>query len=193
MHKTLHGLALASRGDDNPVHAGVLDALVAEGARLDYAAALPDILLLSYPLVPSAPADASADLLAVARDTAHAMAARGSGRIVFLLSAMAGLPARRHAGYSVAMATAMAGMRTLAMEFGPNVLVNAVGAGTIMDGGAVVAGAAAVLKHASVPRAGTIEEVAATVLFFCNPLNSYTTGQLLAVDGGWGAGYGRNF
>ncbi|KAB2854527.1 MAG: SDR family oxidoreductase, partial [Bauldia sp.] len=68
-----------------------------------------------------------------------------------------------------------------------------VGAGTIMDGGAVVAGDAAFLKHASVPRAGTIEEVAATVLFFCNPLNSYTTGQLLAVDGGWGAGYGRNF
>ena len=51
----------------------------------------------------------------------------------------------------------------------------------------------ALLGHASVPRAGTIDEVAAAALFFCDPLNSYTTGQMLAVDGGWMAGYGRNF
>ena len=43
------------------------------------------------------------------------------------------------------------------------------------------------------PRAGTVDEVVAAVLFFCDPGNSYTTGQMLAVDGGWMAGYGRTF
>jgi NAD(P)-dependent dehydrogenase (short-subunit alcohol dehydrogenase family) len=38
-----------------------------------------------------------------------------------------------------------------------------------------------------------VDEVVATLLFFCDPLNSYTTGQLLTVDGGWAAGYGRSF
>ena len=28
---------------------------------------------------------------------------------------------------------------------------------------------------------------------FADPLNTYTTGQMLSVDGGWTAGYGRNF
>ena len=73
-------------------------------------------------------------------------------------------------------------------------LINAVGVGTIVDErGEVVAGDSGFLRHASVPRAGTIAEVAAAVLFFCDPLNSYTSGQMLAVDGGWMAGYGRNF
>ena len=36
-------------------------------------------------------------------------------------------------------------------------------------------------------------EAVAAALFFCDPLNSYTTGQMLGVDGGWAAGYGRNF
>jgi NAD(P)-dependent dehydrogenase (short-subunit alcohol dehydrogenase family) len=49
------------------------------------------------------------------------------------------------------------------------------------------------LGHASVTRPGTIEEVVDTALFFADPLNTYTTGQMLSVDGGWTAGYGRNF
>ena len=42
-------------------------------------------------------------------------------------------------------------------------------------------------------RPGPLAEVVAAVLFLCDPANTYTTGQLLAVDGGWMAGYGRNF
>lgn len=57
----------------------------------------------------------------------------------------------------------------------------------------LLAGDPAMLGHASVKRPGTVAEVADTALFFCDPLNSYTTGQLLSVDGGWSAGYGRNF
>jgi NAD(P)-dependent dehydrogenase (short-subunit alcohol dehydrogenase family) len=98
---------------------------------------------------------------------------------------------RRHTDYSVAMASVLAGVRGLAMEFGPKVLVNALGAGAI--GEPLLAGDEAMLSHASVKRAGTMEEITDTVLFFCDPLNTYTTGQLLSVDGGWTAGYGRHF
>jgi NAD(P)-dependent dehydrogenase (short-subunit alcohol dehydrogenase family) len=57
----------------------------------------------------------------------------------------------------------------------------------------MVSGDKAMLSHTPVGRAGSIEEAVAAVLFFCDPLNTYTTGQMLGVDGGWMAGYGRNF
>jgi NAD(P)-dependent dehydrogenase (short-subunit alcohol dehydrogenase family) len=98
---------------------------------------------------------------------------------------------RRHPDYSVQMAALFAGMRVMAMTLGPKVLVNALGVGVIGD--PPIAGDPAMLSHASLGRAGTVQEIVDTVLFFCDPLNSYTTGQLLSVDGGWSAGYGRNF
>ena len=88
-------------------------------------------------------------------------------------------------------AAALSRMRGLAMRFGPEVLVNAVGIGAIGD--PLVAGDEAMVGHASVGRVGTAMEVADTVLFLCDPANTYLTGQMLSVDGGWSAGYGRNF
>ena len=121
------------------------------------------------------------------------MAERGSGRIVFLLSAIAGMPMRRHPGFSAEMARSLAGMRTLAMEFGPKVLVNAVGFGLVANGDhrspATRLNSATYLSAAP----ARVAEAVAAVLFLCDPLNSYTTGQMLSVDGGWTAGYGRNF
>lgn len=38
-----------------------------------------------------------------------------------------------------------------------------------------------------VGRLGTPEEIAAAVLWLCNPAASFVTGQALAVDGGWTA------
>lgn len=37
----------------------------------------------------------------------------------------------------------------------------------------------------SIPRIGTSEEVAQTVVFLLSDASSYTTGQILSVDGGW--------
>jgi NAD(P)-dependent dehydrogenase (short-subunit alcohol dehydrogenase family) len=79
------------------------------------------------------------------------------------------------------------------MELAPRVLVNAVGAGVIEDGDALVAGDRHMLGHASLGRAGRIDDIVNTVLFLCDPANTYTTGQILNVDGGWSVGYGRNF
>lgn len=178
------------RGEPNPVAAAALDALWANGATVGAVAPVPDILIISMPLLPVAGYD-PAPLLQAARSVGDAMFARGIGRILFLVSAAAGMPMRRHPEFSVAMAGVLATVRTMAMQLGPKVLVNAVGVGAV--GEPLVAGDAAMLGHASVKRPGSVAEVADTVLFFCDPLNTYTTGQMLSADGGWSAGYGRNF
>lgn len=188
MQINLDGLTVAFVGEKNAVVDAASEALRANGAQLSDAA---DIVIVALPLVPDEALDTAA-ILAEARAAAERMAALpNGGRVVFILSAAAGMPMRRHPLYSVQMAATMAAMRGLAMTLGPKVLINAVGVGDI--GEPVVAGDAGMLSHASIKRAGTIGEIVDTVLFFCDPLNTYTTGQLLNVDGGWSAGYARNF
>jgi NAD(P)-dependent dehydrogenase (short-subunit alcohol dehydrogenase family) len=192
MQIELAGATVALDGEANAVTDAMLAALHASGGRVVGEIGSVDILVVSCPLRPGAAARDPRALHANACAVAAAMAGRGGGRIVFVTSAVAGMPMRRHPGFSIDNAAILAGMRTLAMEFGPKVLVNAVGLGMI-EGASIVAGDSAMLSHTPVGRAGTIEEAVAVLLFFCDPLNTYTTGQMLAVDGGWMAGYGRNF
>jgi NAD(P)-dependent dehydrogenase (short-subunit alcohol dehydrogenase family) len=194
MEIDLEGVSITLQGARNPIVDAVLAALRVNGGRVveGMQGQLADILLISCPLRPGVTAQDSRSLYAGAHKIAVAMAERGSGRIVFLTSVVAGMPMRRHARFSMENASILAGMRTLAMEFGPKVLVNAVGVGAVGDE-AMVSGDKAMLSHIPVGRAGSIDEAVAAVLFFCDPLNSYTTGQMLGVDGGWMAGYGRNF
>ncbi|QKD00540.1 SDR family oxidoreductase [Mesorhizobium loti R88b] len=194
MEIDLNRATVALDGDSNPVAEAAITALLANGGILVEGsdARQADILLMSCPLRPGNVAGDPRSLYADARKAAVTMTERGSGRIVFLLSATAGMPMRRHPRFSMENASILAGMRTLAMEFGPKVLVNAVGVGAIEDE-TMVSGDKAMLSHTPVARAGSIEEAVAAVLFFCDPLNTYTTGQMLGVDGGWMAGYGRNF
>ncbi|AEH85013.1 SDR family oxidoreductase [Mesorhizobium opportunistum] len=187
----LAGATVALDGETNPIVDAVLAALRACGGTIVEATQPADILLISNPLRPGTTAQDPRFLHADARKAAVAMAERG-GRIVFLVSAVAGMPMRRHPRFSMENASILAGMRTLAMEFGPKVLVNAVGFGAIEDA-TIISGDKAMLSHTPVGRAGSIEEAVAAVLFFCDPMNTYTTGQMLGVDGGWMAGYGRNF
>jgi NAD(P)-dependent dehydrogenase (short-subunit alcohol dehydrogenase family) len=194
MEIDLEGVTITLQGASNPIVDAVLAALRVNGGRVveGMQEQLADILLISCPLRPGVTAQDSRSSYAGARKIAVAMAERGSGRIVFLTSVVAGTPMRRHPRFSMENASILAGMRTLAMEFGPKVLVNAVGVGAVEDE-AMVSGDKAMLSHIPVGRAGSIDEAVAAVLFFCDPLNSYTTGQMLGVDGGWMAGYGRNF
>jgi NAD(P)-dependent dehydrogenase (short-subunit alcohol dehydrogenase family) len=183
-------------GARHAVAEAVAEALAANGTSLEWladeAAAEPmDILILSHPLM-AGPGD-GAVLTAAAGHAARAMAGRGGGRIVHLVSAMAAVPMRRHAEFSAAAAGIAASVRTLAMNAAPDVLVNAVAAGPIEEGGMLTAGDAAMLSHVPLGRAGSPGDVAQAVLFLVDPLNSYTTGQVLGVDGGWTAGYGRDF
>ncbi len=185
----LQGKSVRCIGGENTISGAATATAIANGAVVNDAVA-PDLLLVSLPLLPDETTDVAAaldDAVAIA----GAMAARGSGRIVFIASAAAAMPMRRFPRFSVAMAGVLAAMRTLAMAHGPTVLVNAVGVGAVGD--PLVSGDAAMLGHASVKRAGTVDEAVAAVLFFLDPMNTYTTGQMLSVDGGWQAGYGRSF
>ena len=121
-------LAFAVHGEANAVVAGVVAALDREGHRQAEPA---DIVILSCPLRLDGLAGAKEDLLGIARRAAEG----GSGRILFLVPALAGLPARRFPERSIAAAAVLAGMRGLAMQYAPGVLVNGVGVGTIVDGG----------------------------------------------------------
>ena len=192
MQIDLDDVLVELRGESGAVASAILHGLASNGAAIVSrdGQALAQILIVLLPLLPQGGLDLAPALLA-ARSAADAMRIRGSGRVIFVLSAAAGMPMRRHGDYSVQMAGALTVMRTLAMQCGPAVLVNAVGVGAI--GEPLIAGDAAMLGHASVKRVGTISEVVDTVLFFCDPANTYTTGQMLCVDGGWSAGYGRSF
>ncbi len=52
---------------------------------------------------------------------------------------------------------------------------------------------ASMLAHVPLARRGTPEEIACATLFLAAPDNTYTNGHILVVDGGWTAGYARDF
>jgi len=190
----LAGVRIALAGDHNAIADAALAALASNGGSIvDHDGEALDILILSCPLLPSDTKD-DQQLIEAAETHANAMAAGSGGRILFLLPALAAMPMRRHPEFSAESAALLTQVRTLAMHFGPKVLVNAVGFGLVEGGGGViVSGDPAMLSHTPLARAATIDEAVAVVMFLCDPLNSYTTGQMLSVDGGWNAGYGRNF
>ena len=53
--------------------------------------------------------------------------------------------------------------------------------------------AATMLAHVPLGRPGTPEEIAHAALFLAAPESSYVNGHILTVDGGWTAGYMREF
>ena len=94
--------------------------------------------------------------------------------------------------------------RSMAIELGSSgVLVNAIAPGSILtDGtrqlfygedGKFKAATQQLLDHIPLGRPGTTEEVAHAALFLAAPESSYINGHCLTVDGGWTAGYTRDF
>ncbi len=192
MQVDLNGRLFRVIGTGGVVPDAIAAALASNGAQRTEGRG--DLLIVCRKLLPDDLPDDGYSTMQAAIEQGGAMATGSGGRIVFVLSALAGLPMRRHLDYSAGMAAAVASMRGLAMELAPNILVNAVGAGMIEDaGGELLAGDAKMLSHVALGRPGSLADLAHAVLFLCDPLNSYTTGQLLVVDGGWSVGYGRNF
>src|SRR5262249_19609552 len=94
--------------------------------------------------------------------------------------------------------------RAMALELGPaGILVNGIAPGSTLtegtkqlfygEGGTFRASVQKLLDHIPLGRPGTPEEIAQAALFLADPQNSYTNGHVLVVDGGWTAGYLREF
>lgn len=124
------------------------------------------------------------------------MIARGSGRIVNVTSVHARASEPGCLAYDVAKAGLEAATRTAAVESTRHgVLVNAVAPGFVATRMAIVDGKdeldsdwfrTVYLEHGQLPagRAAAPSEIAESVAWLASPANTYTSGQVLVVDGG---------
>jgi NAD(P)-dependent dehydrogenase (short-subunit alcohol dehydrogenase family) len=132
------------------------------------------------------------------------MIERGGGRIVNIASVAGLVPLRLQSGFVAAKAGVVNLTRSMAIELGPRgILTNCVAPGSTLTRGtrALFYGAqgdqaemaASLLAHIPLGRPGEPEEIAHAVTFLVSPEASYINGAVLTVDGGWTAGYTRDW
>lgn len=123
----------------------------------------------------------------MAQATLPMMIEGGWGRIVTLggISWHTGLNRRAHNLTGKAGLTGLT--RALAVEFGDRgVTVNMVSPGMIETVRPASAGALpARTNQPPVPRNGSVDEIASSVRFLCDPAQAYVTGQIIHVNGGF--------
>lgn len=131
-------------------------------------------------------------------------AGNATGRIVNISSIAGLVPLRLQSAYVAAKAGVANLTRSMALELGPEgILVNAVAPGSTLtlgtealfygEDGAYTENAASLLSHIPLGRPGQTAEIAAAVLFLVSPDAGYINGAILTVDGGWTAGYARDW
>jgi pteridine reductase len=113
----------------------------------------------------------------------HLRATRGA--IVNLTDIHGEQPLAGHAVYGMSKAALIQMTRALALELAPDVRVNAVSPGAILwpDQGKPDTERDALLARTPLGRIGTVEEIADAVLWLARDA-TYTTGQVIRVDGG---------
>ena len=132
--------------------------------------------------------------LTLLQATLPSMKKRKFGRVMFNGSRAAlGVPTRT--AYSATKAAIIGMARTWALELAPHgITVNVVAPGPIQTDnfwGIIEKGSekeAELAKRIPVQRLGTTEDVSNAFLFFCDPANSFVTGQTLYVCGGASVG-----
>jgi NAD(P)-dependent dehydrogenase (short-subunit alcohol dehydrogenase family) len=130
------------------------------------------------------------------------MVARKSGVIINISSVMGIVPSRLQSAFVSAKAAAANFTRSMALELGPyGIRVNAIAPGSTLTVGTRAlfyneenkALAESLLSHIPLGRPAEPEEIANAALFLAAPEASYVTGVVLPVDGGWTAGYTREW
>ncbi len=130
--------------------------------------------------------------------------AQKSGRIINIASIAGLVPLRLQCAFVAAKAGVVNLTRAMALELGPHgILVNGIAPGsTLTEGtrklfygedGAFRHSVQRMLDHIPLGRPGNVDEIAVAALFLADPENSYMNGHVLTVDGGWTAGYSREF
>jgi len=140
----------------------------------------------------------------MSKAAAQIMKRQKRGRIINISSIAGVVPLRLQCAFTAAKAGLNNFTRAMAIELGRDgILVNAIAPGSIMtDGtrrlfygedGLFHKNVQSLIDHIPLGRPGTPEEIAHTALFLAAPENTYLTGHVLVVDGGWTAGYHRDF
>ena len=140
----------------------------------------------------------------VSRAAAQVMKRQGSGRIINIASIAGLVPLRLQCAFIAAKAAVVNLTKAMALELGPcGVLVNGIAPGsTLTEGtrqlfygkdGTFHSRVQQMLDHVPLGRPGTTDEIAVAALFLADPENTYMNGHVLVVDGGWIAGYHREF
>jgi len=129
---------------------------------------------------------------------------RSRGRIINIASIAGLVPLRRQCAFVAAKAGVVNLTKAMALELGPaGILVNGIAPGsTLTDGtrklfygddGLFRESVQRMLDHVALGRPGEVDEIAVAAQFLADPENTYMTGHVLVVDGGWTAGYARDF
>ena len=143
-------------------------------------------------------------LYTVSKAAAGVMRSQGEGRIINIASVAGLVPLRLQCAFVAAKAGVVNLTKCMALELGPHgILVNGIAPGsTLTEGtkqlfygpdGKFSSSVQQMLAHIPLGRPGTVEEIAHTALFLAAPESSYVNGHVLTVDGGWTAGYMRDF
>ncbi|WP_342362020.1 glucose 1-dehydrogenase [Terrarubrum flagellatum] len=140
----------------------------------------------------------------VSRAVIPHMKAQKSGRIINIASVLGLVPMRLQSSYVAAKAAVVNLTRSMALELAPDgILVNGIAPGSTATEGwkSWIHNArsedtdlhARLLSHIPLARPATTEEIANGALFLAAPASSYITGHVLPIDGGWTAGFARDF
>ena len=140
----------------------------------------------------------------VSKAVARVMRTQKAGRIINIASIAGLVPLRLQCAFIAAKAGVVHLTKAMALELGPaGILVNGIAPGsTLTDGtrqlfygddGLFRDSVQKMLDHVPLARPGEVDEIAVAALFLADPENSYMNGHVLVVDGGWTAGYAREF